>query len=96
MTIRSDANVIGTGLAGLSLANRLNQEGLQTAIIERNLVGGTKVNAGPISTKTLVGSARVAHAVRQARREAASGRSPWLPPTPSTEHRRTPSLERWI
>ena len=67
MTKRFDAIVIGTGQAGPSLANRLDQEGLKTAIIERKLVGGTCVNVGCIPTKTLVGSAKVAYAVRQAR-----------------------------
>ena len=61
-----DAIVIGTGQSGPALANRLNQEGLKTAIIERKLVGGTCVNVGCTPTKTLVGSARVARACREA------------------------------
>ncbi len=66
MTTQYDAIVIGTGQAGPALAGRLNQEGLKTAIIERKLVGGTCVNVGCIPTKTLVGSAKVAYAARQA------------------------------
>ena len=60
MTTQFDAIVIGTGQAGPSLADRLNREGLKTAIIERKLVGGTCVNVGCIPTKTLVGSAKTA------------------------------------
>ena len=67
MTTQFDAIVIGTGQAGPSLADRLNREGLKTAIIERKLVGGTCVNVGCIPTKTLVGSAKVAYTARQAR-----------------------------
>ena len=63
-----DAIVIGTGQSGPALAGRLNQEGLKTAIIERKLVGGTCVNVGCTPTKTLVGSARVAYAAREAER----------------------------
>ena len=52
--------------SGPPLADRLSQEGLRTAIIERRHVGGTCVNTGCIPTKTLVASARVAHQVRRA------------------------------
>jgi len=68
MSKKYDAIVIGTGQSGPALASRLNQEGLKTAIIERKLVGGTCVNVGCTPTKTLVGSARVAHAAREARK----------------------------
>ena len=61
-----DAIIIGTGQSGPALAGRLNQEGLKTAIIERKLVGGTCVNVGCTPTKTLVGSARIAYAAREA------------------------------
>lgn len=61
-----DAIIIGTGQSGPALAGRLNQEGLKTAIIERHLIGGTCVNVGCTPTKTLVGSARIAYAARQA------------------------------
>lgn len=61
-----DAVVIGTGQAGPALAGRLNEAGMSTAVIERQLVGGTCVNVGCIPTKTLVGSARIAYLARQA------------------------------
>ena len=66
MTEHYDAIVIGAGQAGPSLAARLGQEGLKTAIIERHLMGGTCVNTGCIPTKTLVASARVAYLARRA------------------------------
>ncbi len=65
MNKKYDAIVIGAGQAGPSLAARLTSEGLHTAIIERNLFGGTCVNTGCIPTKTLVASARVAHMIRR-------------------------------
>ena len=68
MSAKYDAIIIGTGQSGPALAGRLNEEGLKTAIIERGLVGGTCVNVGCIPTKTLVGSARVAHLAREASR----------------------------
>jgi pyruvate/2-oxoglutarate dehydrogenase complex dihydrolipoamide dehydrogenase (E3) component len=68
MSRNYDAIIIGTGQSGPALAGRLNAEGLSVAIIERQRVGGTCVNVGCIPTKTLVGSARVAHAARDAAR----------------------------
>ncbi len=61
-----NAIVIGAGQAGPPLAEKLTQDGQRTAIIERNLFGGTCVNVGCIPTKTLVGSARVAQLARRA------------------------------
>ncbi|MEM9190918.1 MAG: FAD-containing oxidoreductase [Myxococcota bacterium] len=61
-----DAIIIGAGQAGPPLAERLGKAGRKTAIIERHLLGGTCVNVGCIPTKTLVGSARVAHLARRA------------------------------
>jgi pyruvate/2-oxoglutarate dehydrogenase complex dihydrolipoamide dehydrogenase (E3) component len=61
MSEHFDAIIIGAGQAGPSLAGRLGQEGLKTAIIERHLMGGTCVNTGCVPTKTLVASARVAY-----------------------------------
>ncbi len=64
--MKYDAIIIGAGQAGPPLAERLTQEGLKTAIVERHLFGGTCVNVGCIPTKTLIGSARVAHMARRA------------------------------
>ena len=61
-----DAIIIGAGQAGPPLAEKLGQAGMETAIIERHLLGGTCVNVGCIPTKTLVGSARIAELARRA------------------------------
>jgi pyruvate/2-oxoglutarate dehydrogenase complex dihydrolipoamide dehydrogenase (E3) component len=66
MSHKFDAIIIGTGQAGPSLAQRMTQEGMRTAIIERKLFGGTCVNVGCIPTKALVASARAAYMVRRA------------------------------
>jgi pyruvate/2-oxoglutarate dehydrogenase complex dihydrolipoamide dehydrogenase (E3) component len=65
MDERFDAIVIGTGQAGPALCARLDREGLRTAVIERQHLGGTCVNVGCIPTKTLVASARAAHVARR-------------------------------
>lgn len=65
MVEKFDAIIIGTGQAGPSLAARMTQEGMKTAIIERKLFGGTCVNVGCIPTKTLIASARAAHMARR-------------------------------
>src|SRR4029079_13853222 len=65
MAEQYDAIVIGAGQAGPALAARLDKEGLKTAFIERNLLGGTCVNNGCIPTKTLVASARAVHTARR-------------------------------
>ena len=66
MDTTHDAIIIGTGQAGPSLAGRLNAAGQRVAVIERDRVGGSCVNAGCIPTKTLVASARAAHMARRA------------------------------
>ena len=66
MSTSYDAIVIGSGQAGPSLAVRLAEAGMKTALIEREHLGGTCVNDGCIPTKTLVASARAAHVARRA------------------------------
>ena len=61
-----DAIIIGAGQAGPSLADRLTRAGMQVALVERKLFGGTCVNTGCMPTKTLVSSAYAAHVVRRA------------------------------
>jgi pyruvate/2-oxoglutarate dehydrogenase complex dihydrolipoamide dehydrogenase (E3) component len=63
---RYDAIIIGTGQAGPSLAGRLTENGMEVAVIERKLFGGTCVNTGCIPTKTLIASAHAAHLARRA------------------------------
>jgi pyruvate/2-oxoglutarate dehydrogenase complex dihydrolipoamide dehydrogenase (E3) component len=43
----------------------MNSEGLQVAVLERHLYGGTCVNVGCVPTKTLVASARTAYVARR-------------------------------
>jgi len=66
MSTHYDAIIIGTGQAGPSLAGRLAKAGMQVAIVERKLFGGTCVNTGCIPTKTMVASAYAAQMVRRA------------------------------
>lgn len=67
MTIETfDAAIIGTGQAGPSLANRLNEAGWKVAIFERDRFGGTCVNNGCMPTKAMVASAYAAHLARRA------------------------------
>ncbi|HTU10881.1 MAG TPA: FAD-containing oxidoreductase [Allosphingosinicella sp.] len=61
-----DAIIVGAGQAGPSLAGRLTAAGMNVALIERHLVGGTCVNTGCMPTKTLVASAHAAHVARRA------------------------------
>ena len=62
---RFDAIIIGAGQAGPPLAGRLTKAGMNVALIERKLFGGTCVNTGCIPTKTLVASAYAAHLARR-------------------------------
>jgi pyruvate/2-oxoglutarate dehydrogenase complex dihydrolipoamide dehydrogenase (E3) component len=66
MTQSFDAIIIGAGQAGPSLAGRLTDAGMQVALVERHLFGGTCVNTGCMPTKTLVASAYAAHLARRA------------------------------
>lgn len=63
---RFDAIIVGAGQAGPSLAGRLTGAGMQVALVERHLVGGTCVNTGCMPTKTLVASAYAAQLARRA------------------------------
>jgi pyruvate/2-oxoglutarate dehydrogenase complex dihydrolipoamide dehydrogenase (E3) component len=59
-----DAICIGGGQSGPFMAARLAEAGMKVALIERKFLGGTCVNYGCMPTKTLVASARAAHAAR--------------------------------
>lgn len=56
-----DAIIIGSGQGGVPLAKRLANAGWKTAIIEKDLIGGTCINAGCTPTKAMVGSAKAAY-----------------------------------
>jgi len=66
--------VVGAGQAGPALAVRCGEQGLKTAIIERKLFGGTCVNTGCVTTKTLIASAR-ATAINSRTERAAGART---------------------
>ncbi len=61
-----DAAIIGAGQAGVPLARALAAAGWQTALIEREHVGGTCYNEGCTPTKTMIASARMAYLARRA------------------------------
>jgi pyruvate/2-oxoglutarate dehydrogenase complex dihydrolipoamide dehydrogenase (E3) component len=61
MTRRYDTLVVG-GMSGLPLALRAARQG-RTAFVERELLGGTRLNRGCIPTKTMIASAKVAQQV---------------------------------
>ena len=61
-----DLIVLGGGMAGLPMAIRSARKGLQTALIEQDLLGGTCLNRGCIPTKTMIRSAEVANLTRRA------------------------------
>ena len=61
-----DLIVIGGGMAGLPFANKAAYKGLDTVLIERELLGGTCLNRGCIPTKAMIACAAVAHTVSRA------------------------------
>jgi dihydrolipoamide dehydrogenase len=61
-----DLIVLGGGMAGLPVALKSTHHGLETALVEQNLLGGTCLNRGCIPTKTMIRSAEVANLVRRA------------------------------
>jgi pyruvate/2-oxoglutarate dehydrogenase complex dihydrolipoamide dehydrogenase (E3) component len=66
--VTADVVVIGSGQAGVPLADRLARAGRRVVLIERGDLGGTCVNTGCTPTKTMVASARAAHVARRAGR----------------------------
>lgn len=59
--------VLGGGKGGKTLATELGHQGVRTAMIEQSadMIGGSCINVACIPTKTLIASARAAHAARQ-------------------------------
>ncbi len=60
-----DAIVVGSGQGGVPLATNLAELGRQVALIEKGQLGGSCINYGCTPTKTMISSARVAHAARR-------------------------------
>lgn len=63
-----DAIIIGSGQGGTPLSKQLARLGWKTALVEKDLVGGTCVNVGCTPTKIMIASAKVAYLVSQAER----------------------------
>lgn len=53
-----DAIIIGSGQAGTPLSKKLAEKGWKTALIEKDLIGGTCVNIGCTPSKTMIASAK--------------------------------------
>lgn len=60
------AIIIGSGQGGTPLSKKLAKAGWKTAIVEKDLIGGTCVNVGCTPTKTMIASARTAYVVANA------------------------------
>lgn len=60
-----DLLVLGGGMAGLPVAMKCAYSGMETALVEEDLLGGTCLNRGCIPTKTMVRSAEVANLARR-------------------------------
>ncbi len=61
-----DSIIIGSSRAAIYLSISLAQAGWRTALVERDLVGGTCPNVGCVPTKLMVASARVAYLANRA------------------------------
>src|ERR1043166_8562384 len=61
-----DVIVLGSGPGGYVAAIRAAQLGLKTAIVERELLGGIRLNWGCIPTKALLRSAEIFHYLQHA------------------------------
>lgn len=60
-----DLIVLGGGMAGLPVAMKCGHAGLDTALVEEDLLGGTCLNRGCIPTKAMIRSAEVADLARR-------------------------------
>ena len=67
-----DAIVIGGGPGGYECAIRLSQNGLNTALVEKDELGGTCLNRGCIPTKALLHSSEIYHSAKNAAKSGIS------------------------
>ena len=63
--LKFDAAVIGGGPGGYECAIRLSQNGIRTALIEKDELGGTCLNRGCIPTKALLHAAGIYRAAKE-------------------------------
>ena len=68
MAKRYDLAIIGGGSAGLTAARFANRLGKRVALIEENRLGGDCTWSGCVPSKALLHAAKLAHAIRNARR----------------------------
>ena len=61
-----DSIIIGSSRSAIYLSVSLAQAGRKTALVERDLIGGTCLNVGCTPTKLMVASARVAYLAKRA------------------------------
>lgn len=61
-----DLLVLGGGMAGLPMSIKSAYKGLDTALVEQDLLGGTCLNRGCIPTKTMIRSSEVANLINRA------------------------------
>jgi pyruvate/2-oxoglutarate dehydrogenase complex dihydrolipoamide dehydrogenase (E3) component len=67
-TIDTDLCVIGAGSGGLSVAAGAVQMGARVVLIEAHKMGGDCLNTGCVPSKSILASAHLAHAMRNAER----------------------------
>jgi len=60
-----DLIVLGGGMAGLPVAMKCAYSGMDTALIEKDLLGGTCLNRGCIPAKTMLRSAEIVNLARR-------------------------------
>ncbi|MCL7418457.1 MAG: dihydrolipoyl dehydrogenase [Halalkalicoccus sp.] len=60
-----DLLVLGGGMAGLPVAMKCGYSGMDVALVEEDLLGGTCLNRGCIPTKTMLRSAEIANLARR-------------------------------
>lgn len=60
-----DAIIVGSGQGGVPLATNLAELGWRVALIEKGQLGGSCINYGCTPTKTMISSARIAHAAKR-------------------------------
>ena len=60
-----DVVVVGAGPGGYVCAIRASQNGLKTAIVDKEYLGGVCLNVGCIPSKALLKNAELAHTLRE-------------------------------